>query len=372
MEHYLVGSHAAKGTTIEITEGFKEGLIIPLKKKQILIGRKSDDGIRKDIEFPEEDRSVSRQHGRIEKKGNKYYLINQKTKNLTLLNGVHVTEPRPLVNGDNIQIGNSTVLLFKCFQPPLVLREKPEEIKKTAEEKVIILDYKDIEEKKTINTTQEMDNMILIPGGKFYMGTNQEGDASPGHTVHVDPFYIDRYAVTNIQYAEFVNYTGYESEGGWKEYFTEGKEDYPVVGVTYNDAMSYASWKGKRLPTEAEWEKSGRGEDGRLYPWGDEWSDEKLCSKDGGKLSSVDTYNEGASPYGVMNMLGSTWEWTSDHYGAYPYKHMPVKDSGKEVVIRGGDFLTELKDCGITIRAAICPDEYVDGVGFRCANSVYE
>lgn len=375
MEHYLVGSHVAKGATMEMTEGFREGLIIPMKKKQMLIGRKSDDHIKKDIEFPEDDRTVSRQHCRIEKKGNKFYLINQKSKNMTLLNGVLVTEPRPLVNCDNIQIGNSTVFLFRCFEPPLVLREKPrekpKELKKTVEEKVIILDYK-LEEKKSVNATQEMDSMILIPGGKFYMGTNQEGDSSPGHTVHVDPFYIDRYAVTNSQYAEFVNNTGYKSEGGWEEYFSGGKEDYPVVGVTYNDALAYGAWKGKRLPAEAEWEKAGRGEDGRLYPWGNEWSEEKLCSKDGGEFSSVYTYSEGASPYGVMNMLGSVWEWTADHYGAYPYSHRPVTEQGKEVVIRGGDFLTELKESGITIRAGICPDEYVDGVGFRCAKSAYE
>ncbi len=369
IEHYLVGSHAAKGATLEMIEGFREGLIIPVKKKQLLVGRKSDDHIKKDIEFPEDDRTVSRQHCRIEKKGNKFYLINQKSKNLTLLNGVLVTEPRPLVNGDNIQIGDNTVFLFKCFDPPLKLREKPREIKKTVEEKVIILDYKD---RKSPSATQEMDSMILIPGGKFYMGTNQEGDSSPGHTVHVDPFYIDRYAVTNSQYAEFVNNTGYKSEGGWEEYFSGEKEDYPVVGVTYNDAVAYGTWKGKRLPTEAEWEKAGRGEDGRLYPWGNEWSAEKLCSKDGGELSSVYSYGEGASPYGVMNMLGSVWEWTGDHYGAYPYTPGPVTDQSKEVVIRGGDFLTELKESGITIRAGICPDEYVDGVGFRCAKSAYE
>lgn len=369
IEHYLVGSNVTKGATLEMMEGFREGLIIPVKKKQILIGRKSDDYIKKDIEFPENDRTVSRQHCRIEKKGNKFYLLNQKSKNLTLLNGVLVTEPRPLVNGDNIQIGDSTVFLFKCFTPPLVLREKNREIKKTVEEKVIILDYKD---RKLPVATQEMDSMILIPGGKFYMGTNQEGDSSPGHIVHVDPFYIDRYAVTNRQYAEFVNNTGYKSEGGWEEYFSGGKEDYPVVGVTYNDAMAYGTWKGKRLPTEAEWEKAGRGEDGRLYPWGNEWSPERLCSKDGGELSSVYSFSEGASPYGVMNMLGSVWEWTGDHYGSYPYTSRPVTDQGKEVVIRGGDFLTELKENGITIRAGICIDEYVDGVGFRCAKSEYE
>ncbi|MEQ8190041.1 MAG: SUMF1/EgtB/PvdO family nonheme iron enzyme [Candidatus Eremiobacterota bacterium] len=371
IEHYLVGSNPAKGATLEMTEGFREGLIIPVKKKQLLIGRKSDDHIKKDIEFPEDDRTVSRQHCRIDKKGNKFYLINQKSKNMTLLNGILVTEPRPLVNGDNIQIGNSTVFLFKCFEPPLVVRDKPREIKKTVEEKVIILDYK-VEDKKTSAATQEMDSMILIPGGKFYMGTNQEGDSSPGHTVHVDPFYIDRYAVTNSQYAEFVNNTGYKSEGGWEEYFSGGKEDYPVVGITYNDARAYGTWKGKRLPTEAEWEKAGRGEDGRLYPWGNEWASEKLCSKDGGEISSVYTYSEGASPYGVMNMLGSVWEWTGDHYGPYPYTARPVTDQSKEVVIRGGDFLTELKESGITIRAGICPDEYVDGVGFRCAKSAYE
>ncbi len=392
MEHYLIGSHMSKGTTLEIIEGPGEGLIFSLKKKLIHIGRKSQNNSRKEIELPRDDRSVSRNHARIEKKGNKYYLINEKVKNLTFLNGVYVTEPRRLVNGDRIQIGNNIVFLYRAIEAPVVIRGKQREIKKEIKyiegEEVLLVgggeiksstdeeaskDYEEIEEEdeESNGTEDSEEDMILIPEGEFLMGTDHiECDANPRHSIMVKAFYIDKYPVTNDEYSTFVNKTNYESEDTWKEYFTEGKENYPVVAVTYNDAKSYASWKGKRLTTEAEWEKAARGDDGRLYPWGNKWDPSRLCSKDGGSSGEVDSYLKGASPYGVMNMLGTVWEWTSDHYSSYPYKPLPVDSLTKEVVIRGGDVFTELKEMGLTIRAGIYPDEYVDGVGFRCAKDV--
>ena len=428
LEHFIIGSQCeGKGATMEVLEGSSRGKIYALKKNSITIGRKSAGSPDKDIEFSEKDRSVSRNHACIEKKNNKYYIINQKPKNLTFLNGVHVTEPRPLVNGDKIKLGNKTLFLFKHSEAPIILRETGEgpppppeiktgkvlgqrEIKVIRAKETLPLSQNYNEHQQFIdrdNTTEflqtpgkkeapiipepsppeekvfspqetamaepqkspeDIKDMVFIPGGTFVMGIDAiECDANPLHEIYVDDFYIDKYPVSNIEYERFIVVTEYESEGNWEEYFTDGKEEFPVVGITYNDAKAYAKWRGKRLPTEAEWEKAARGTDGRLYPWGNEWNGKKLCSKDGGPLKTVQDYPEGASPYLVFNMLGTVWEWTDDHYSLYPYNRTPVESLDMEVVIRGGEWLTELEELGVTIRAGIYLDEYVESVGFRCA-----
>ena len=133
------------------------------------------------------------------------------------------------------------------------------------------------------------EDMIYIPGGEFTRGTSKKEAArlarqygvhqslfmdleAPRNKVYVKPFYIDRYEVTNRQYQAFVKVTGHNAPGGWNgTHYPEGQGDYPVTGMTWQDAKAYAEWAGKRLPTEMEWEKAARGADGRLYPWGNEW-----------------------------------------------------------------------------------------------------
>ncbi len=397
LEHFIVGPQSTgRGASLEVMEGYNKGKVYSLKKNLLNIGRKSDDRRIREVELPEADRSVSRHHAIIEKKNNKFYLINQKSKNLTFLNGVHVTEPRPLVNGDKIKIGNQTVFLFRHIEAPVILRDKqdtqeqeiqremkvgkvlgqreikvimPRETRPLEKEPSIPVEVKkEIPPEEPEKASPEEEYMVFIPGGAFLMGIDEiECDANPLHEVFVEAFYIDKYPVTNIQYERFVVVMEYTSEGNWEDYFTDGKDNFPVVGVTYNDAKSYAAWAGKRLPTEAEWEKAARGTSGQFYPWGNEWSSSKLCSKDGGPLKSVYDYSEGVSPYGVHNMLGTVWEWTGDHYSLYPYKPKPVQSLDTEVVIRGGEWLTELQELGVTIRAGIYMDEYVESVGFRCA-----
>jgi len=127
--------------------------------------------------------------------------------------------------------------------------------------------------------------MVLIPAGEFLMGTSDDqieallrqfpdwkqewfADGRPQHRVYLDAFYIDVHPVTNARFEQFVRATGYKAEGEWREYYTGGKEEHPVVNVFWNDAFRYAEWAGKRTPTEAEWEKAARGSDGRIWPWG--------------------------------------------------------------------------------------------------------
>ena len=123
---------------------------------------------------------------------------------------------------------------------------------------------------QSITHPKDNSEMIFIPKGSFNMGSNANIDEKPVHEVFLDDYYIDKYPVTYGQYEEFVNKTGYRSEGQWKKYYSAFYRNYPVVNVTWNDASAYADWKSKRLPTQAEWEKAARGTDFRTYPWGQE------------------------------------------------------------------------------------------------------
>jgi len=182
-----------------------------------------------------------------------------------------------------------------------------------------------------------VDEMIVIPAGKFLMGTTVEQaqrlageygyDVSwfsgemPGKQVDLGAFAIDKYPVTNRQFALFCRETGYRPRPHWHgPQPPEGLGDHPVVFVNLADAAAYARWAGKRLPTESEWEKAARGEAGLLFPWGDAF-DPQACrfnadpATPGPNTAPVDAHPKGASPYGVMDMVGNVSEWCSDSPG---------------------------------------------------------
>jgi len=217
------------------------------------------------------------------------------------------------------------------------------------------------------------EDMIFVEEGLFWMGSSEdhEGDMYPLHEVYTLPYYIDVFPVTNLEFKRFILDSGYRSEGDWESAFSESNEFHPVVNVTFNDASAYAEWSGKRLPTEAEWEKAARGTDKRKYPWGNNWSNANLNSKDSElKLTTpIETYPSGKSYYGAMDMLGNVWEWTSSSYGPYPNTgNLDIKDSGK--TLRGGSWVNILRFSGVTIRFEALPNEFGPDVGFRCVKDV--
>lgn len=226
------------------------------------------------------------------------------------------------------------------------------------------------------------DGMVFIPGGKFTMGTSAEQTqklateyrlnpdlfANQKHrTADVKPFWMDRYEVTNRQYRDFVKAIGHKQPPAWTDAgYPEGKDDYAFNAANLGDAIAYARWAGKRLPTEAEWEKAARGTDGRLWVWGNDWK-QGVCKMDdhrGGTLSAspgpVGSYAMDRSIYGVMDMAGNVLEVVDCGELTGEWKGLQLK--------KGGSFLNEAP------YSFICATRHADAggaemgyTGFRCA-----
>ena len=270
--------------------------------------------------------------------------------------------------------------------------------------------------------THPKDNakMVLVPAGEFIMGTSQSqlqrivrgrNDADmlkevfaheqPQHRVYLDSFYIDKFEVTNRQFKKFVDATGYITDAekqGWG-YLWEGSnewprpkgaswraprgirssirgmDNHPVVQVSYNDALAYLEWAGKRLPTEAEWEKASRGTDGRIFPWGNGWDPTRLNSWEKGphRTMPVGSYPRGVSPYGAYDMVGNVWEWVFDWYHPTYYRtarqwsNPTGPAEGKHRVLRGACWLNQkhVARCAHRDNYVTVPDFRIHLGGFR-------
>jgi len=215
--------------------------------------------------------------------------------------------------------------------------------------------------------------MIAIPAGEFTMGSDVE-DERPPHVVSVGAFEIDQFEVTNQEFERFVWETGYVTnaekagETSWR-YYAKDKPQHPVVKVSWNDARAYCEWAGKRLPTEAEWEKAARGTDARVYPWGNQWVEAKANAKEAGYrgTTAVGSFPDGGSPYGVMDMAGNVAEWTTDWFKAYPGGDFYSPYFGdKYRVIRGGGWFSDKRLVRTTERSCSGVELANDDVGFRC------
>ena len=218
--------------------------------------------------------------------------------------------------------------------------------------------------------------MVLIPAGEFVMGREGTGDNSPPHAVRLSAFYLDRYEVTNAEYAAFCKATGRDLPEFWgTDLFRSGPKypDHPVVLVSNGDARDYAAWRGKRLPTEAEWECAARGGlVGRDYVNGDVLDSTKVNFTHSDMKGPVAVGSYEPNGYGLYDLAGNVQEWVADRYGAEYYKNSPVEDppgpaSGRHRVIRGGGWFTGPGCMGVAYRIDL-PSNWVDfNVGFRCA-----
>ena len=229
-----------------------------------------------------------------------------------------------------------------------------------------------------------MGGMVLIPAGEFEMGDHfneGNGDERPVHTVYLDAFYIDKYEVTNAQYKKFMDATGHVAPMYWSDsrFNAPGQ---PVVGVSWHDAVAYSEWLGKRLPTEAEWEKAARGGlMGKRYPWGDKAPDEggiyRANYKPGNDAADDYVYTSpvGSFPsngYGLYDMAGNVWEWCQDWFGDYystsPKENPPGPISGTFRVLRGGSWYHTPDTLRVAYRDLFNPSNASSDSGFRCVS----
>jgi formylglycine-generating enzyme required for sulfatase activity len=256
--------------------------------------------------------------------------------------------------------------------------------------------------------------MVLVPAGEFLLGSpDNDPDArdneKPQHVIYLPAFYLDRTPVTNAQFRRFIEAGGYADEAYWAEAIEAGRwkegayldyysdkfraqpeywddpewngDEQPVVGVTWYEALAYALWAGKRLPSEAEWEKAAAwvGEmnnEGhqRRYPWGNEWAGERANTKEAGlkKTTVVGCYSPaGDSPYGAVDMAGNVWEWCSTRYNDYPYDPNDGREDlggGDDVfrVLRGGSWYNDRKGARCAPRSRSDPWNRYATRGFRC------
>jgi len=223
--------------------------------------------------------------------------------------------------------------------------------------------------------------MALVPAGEFMMGSNQgEDDERPARQVYLDAFSMDKFEVTVGMYAMFLKATGIDAPPDWQVMNQPAHQKRPVVEVDWSDANTYCRWAGKRLPTEAEWEKAARGTDGRLYPWGNDPPDRlrgnygKEKWNDHQALVPVGSLHDGQSPYGIYDMAGNVWEWTSDWYDKNAYKNSPVRNpkgaaSGEYKVLRGGSWGGLPQALRSADRLYDGPTDRYYGFGFRCAKT---
>lgn len=227
---------------------------------------------------------------------------------------------------------------------------------------------------------------VRVPAGKFIMGSNDRDNERPQHTGEISyDFWIGKYPVTNGQFAQFVAATKYQfDQGDWKR-----KTNHPVVNVSWHDAMAYCRWLNEltcgevhdltlRLPTEAEWEKAARGADGRVFPWGNDFDQNKCNSSEGGKSGTtpVGAYSpQGDSPYGVVDMAGNVWEWCHSLYKFYPYlvgdgRENEVEDGAR--MLRGGSWVGNQVSARCAFRNGKSPANRYDLYGLRYLLSPYK
>lgn len=247
----------------------------------------------------------------------------------------------------------------------------------------------------TVSAVHAQDDaaMVLIPAGPFTMGgegkaTDEDAQERPPHEVNLPAFYLDKCEVTTAQFAKFLNavkklqdeagkplvwasasFPLQQKDGQWAP--VAGREKHPMAFVTWYGAMAYAKWAGKRLPTEAEFEKAARGADKRKFPWGDTFDPSRMWFGQD-NIQPVGTKPTGASPYGCLDMAGNVWEWTSSLFKPYPY----VAGDGREDpqaegrrVARGGSWTGEPHIATTTYRFRPEPGFAHGYLGFRCAKN---
>lgn len=257
--------------------------------------------------------------------------------------------------------------------------------------------------KERVAKWKSKEEMVLIPAGEFVMGSDKKTDRLayrseiPQRSVYLDAFMIGKYEVTALEYLKFVLATDRLPQLDWRYdggNFQDTMAHHPIMHVSWYDADAYCKWAGKRLPTEAEWEKAARGVDGRLFPWGSEYAGPTRANFGRTGLSgpvrdrperlllyppiiSVDKYENALSPYGLYQTIGNVAEWVSDWYDQDYYKTAPSRNpkgpaTGSQKAFRGGGWMDSTTTMRAAMRNGTDPKTKINWMGFRCAQDVNE
>ncbi len=276
------------------------------------------------------------------------------------------------------------VALVACsLVPPVIRKHLPGQATVTA-----ALDKAHLTPESTLipvrTRVSPVDGMVMveIPAGEFEMGRDDDtvGADSPRHNVYLDAYWIDKTDVTNAMYAKCVQagqcLFSVQHAATDIHYGNPAYADHPVVYVTWYQAAGYCEWAGRRLPSEAEWEKAARGTDGRPFPWGKVQVDPKLANFNNNvnDTTPVGAYPLGASPYGLLDMAGNVRQWVADWFDELFYRNSPLQNPlgpgmGEKRVLRGGSFKDPANGLRVTTRFAHIPTSAGMNRGFRCASS---
>jgi len=246
-----------------------------------------------------------------------------------------------------------------------------------------------------VSELQTKGAMAWIPEGVYPIGDALHSSERPVHSQKTEGFYLDFFPVSNAEFSEFMQAGGYQRADFWlpqgwafvqEQQLTgpafwnlpghccgEDYPDFPVVGVSWYEAVAFANWAEKRLPTEVEWEMAARGIEGLIWPWGNQWQEERANTAETGLLTLCPSgsYPLGKSPFGCFDMIGQVYEWTQSIYQTYPYQ----ADDGREDLVAAG--ARTLKGCSWGVRGTFFtrssyrffqpPTHRHSDIGFRCA-----
>ncbi|HEX9867212.1 MAG TPA: SUMF1/EgtB/PvdO family nonheme iron enzyme [Candidatus Tectomicrobia bacterium] len=231
------------------------------------------------------------------------------------------------------------------------------------------------------NAAKDEVELVAVPAGEFTMGHNSSYDTLPVRSLNLPAFSIDKYEVTNKRYKRFIDATGYKVPWSqepavaayiwdWqKRMYPEGKGDDPVVLVSWEDARAFCAWAGKRLPTEAEWEKAARGAKGKPHPWGNDWANGKANTSESGlkQTAPAGSFKEDVSEYGVNDLAGNVSEWVEEWFAPYPGNPMTsYEERNKYRVLRGGSWDYAHSIGNGYHRQYALPQSQMTAIGFRC------
>jgi formylglycine-generating enzyme required for sulfatase activity len=226
--------------------------------------------------------------------------------------------------------------------------------------------------------------VVYIPAGEFTRGHDSTYDTKPVRRINLPAFYIDKYEVTDKRYKRFIDATGYKVPWSqdpavaayawdWQQrIYPAGKGDDPAVLVSWEDARAFCAWAGKRLPTEAEWEKAARGPNGKIYPWGNDWTNGKANTAESGlkQTSPVDAFKEDVSEYGVYDTAGNVSEWVEEWFAPYPDNPIiSYEERNKYKVLRGGSWDYAHSIANGYHRQYATPQSQMTAMGFRCVKA---